>query len=298
MGTVGMAGNAHGILGLLLRRGGPPTDAITRVVGHGKKTSSITIDAKVNGHEPRWRTQLSLAGARNVEHVREARQQGLEEPMVPLVVAFERGDETGEGTLAYVDSRGRRSGTLSERGPWDEREAFPLRFVDVEAVRAAGALEDAYTRIDEAGKLSVVVKALARSMPGLSDLRILKSGPDFILHTFFRAEPPVPAYVAGDGFKRFLELAAATLGTRRLVTIEEPDIHLHQPSVQKLATPVSGAPGALGGDSVVLLEEPETYQHPRYLQELAMLLHQAAREGTQIVLSRRVRNRVGCPAHT
>jgi predicted ATPase len=62
----------------------------------------------------------------------------------------------------------------------------------------------------------------------------------------------VPAYLAGDGFKRFLWLAATVL------------------KVQK---------------GIVLLEEPESFQHPRYLEELARLLYVAARDGTQVVLS-------------
>lgn len=89
-------------------------------------------------------------------------------------------------------------------------------------------------------------------MPGLSDLRILKSGSDFLLHTFCGKPPPVPAYLAGDGLKRFLELAAAIVDTK---------------------------------DGVVLLEEPEAYQHPRYMTELVALLLNAAKSGTQIILS-------------
>jgi predicted ATPase len=125
-------------------------------------------------------------------------------------------------------------------------------FVDVEAVRGTGELEDAYTRIDSAGQLDKVVKALRRSMGGLVDLRILKVGSDFLLHTFFDDRPPVPAYLAGDGFKRFLALAAAAVATPK---------------------------------GVVLLEEPEAFQHPRYLRELATLLLLAAHDGTQIILS-------------
>jgi hypothetical protein len=131
-------------------------------------------------------------------------------------------------------------------------DSFPVTLVDVEAVRAVGALEDAYTRIERAGKVESVIGALQRSMAGLTDLRILKSDRDFVLHTFCSKARPVPAYVAGDGFKRFLELAAATVDA---------------------------------GEGVILLEEPETYQHPRYLKELATFLMLAAKSGTQVVLS-------------
>jgi ABC-type uncharacterized transport system ATPase subunit len=83
-------------------------------------------------------------------------------------------------------------------------------------------------------------------------LRILKSGSDFLLHTFCGDTPPIPAYLAGDGLKRFLELAAAIVDTP---------------------------------NGVVLLEEPEAYQHPRYMTELVALLLSAAKSGTQIILS-------------
>jgi predicted ATPase len=127
-----------------------------------------------------------------------------------------------------------------------------MKFVDVEAVRGANALEDAYSRIERSGQVAAIVNALQRSMAGLSDLRILKSGSDFILHTFCGRNRPVPAYVAGDGFKRFLELASAVVVSER---------------------------------GVVLLEEPEAFQHPRYLTELASLLLQATKEGSQVILS-------------
>ena len=142
-----------------------------------------------------------------------------------------------ESATVYVDAEGRLSENFDDHHRSDG-DSLATRFVDVEAVRSAGALEDAYTRIDEARQLHGLLKSMARSMPGLSDLRILKLGSDFVLHTFCASEPPVPAYLAGDGFKRLLTLAAAVLGTPK---------------------------------GVVLLEEPESFQHPRYLEELAIL---------------------------
>jgi len=127
-----------------------------------------------------------------------------------------------------------------------------MRFVDVEAVRATGSLEDAYTRVEQAGRLQDVIRALRGSMPGLTDLRILKVESDFVLHTFTEGRPPIPAFLAGDGFKRFLSIASAA---------------------------------GEAADGVLLLEEPESFQHPRYLRELAARLRATAARGAQVVLS-------------
>lgn len=129
---------------------------------------------------------------------------------------------------------------------------LPVALVDVEAVRAGEALEEAHSRIGKVGQVELVVQALRHSMPGLTGLAIYKLGSRFVLHSVVGKARPVPAYLAGDGFKRFLAIAAAVLD----------------------------APQGL-----VLLEEPEAFQHPRYLRELATLLHLAAREGTQVILS-------------
>ena len=130
---------------------------------------------------------------------------------------------------------------------------FGFQLVDVQAVRELGTLEDAYTSIERVGRVKSVVQALGRSMKGLTDLRILKSGEDFILHAIFEGQPPVPVYLTGDGSKRLVELASAILGV-------DPD-------------------------GVVLLEEPECFQHPRYLRELASLLIESAKANRQIILS-------------
>ena len=246
LAIAGMGGAVADIAGLVLRRGGPPHDALGRAVARGASRASVSL-MTIEGNA--WTSALSFGGDLRFDMLEEARRTGSRDPMIPCHVAATRGGRSVQ-MVCYVDPSGRCSDSLREGGGSLLGDAFA--FVDIEAVRGAGALEDAYTRIDQAGQLGTVVKALSRSMPGLTDLRILKLGSDFVLHTFFADGPPVPAYVAGDGFKRFLELAAAVVGKDK---------------------------------SVVLLEEPESFQHPRYLQELATLLHLAAKEGTQIILS-------------
>jgi predicted ATPase len=258
--TVGAGSDAQRAAKLLLRRGGTPLDALAHVVRRGASTLASVGVRGVTAFES-WSSAVAVGRASFRDEIEEARRQGLTDPMEPLLITASVAGDAGTATRAYVDSRGRCSTRIVERRPdgppvgEPPAPPFPLALVDVEAVRGAGALEDAYTRIDAAGRLPLVVKALERSMPGLTDLRILKSDkPDsgFVLHTFFKAPPPVPVYLAGDGFKRFLELCSFALATPQ---------------------------------GVVLLEEPESFQHPRYLRELATLLHLAAQGGTQIILS-------------
>jgi predicted ATPase len=244
---VGLGSDATGVAALMLRRGGPPHDALEHVIAEGEK--SYQIEASANqGETGKWASRASV-GAQTLTAT-QVKDRGLEGAQVAVV--FVEAEETTRRTFgqsrAFVDTGGRLS-------IWHEGGAavgFPVRLVDVEAVRIAGALEDAYSRLERAGRVEQVVHALQRSMPGLTDLRILKSGPDFILHALLGKGRPVPAYTAGDGFKRFLELAASSLDVER---------------------------------GVVLLEEPEAYQHPRYLRELTSLLHQAAKGGMQVILS-------------
>jgi predicted ATPase len=236
--ALGLGSDAKAIAGLLIRRGGPPLDALARIIHRSAKQATISADGKLDAVDVNWRTSFTID--KRSSDPMGLRAEGLVEPLSLFVVKTNHADSS-----IYVDFQGRQQGSNGEA-------LFQTSFVDVEAVRVSGALEDAYTRIDETGQLGKVVKSLGRSMLGLTDLRILKVGAEFVLHTFFESGPPVPAYLAGDGFKRFLELAAAAVGTPK---------------------------------GVVLLEEPESFQHPRYLQELATLLHLAAREGTQIILS-------------
>ena len=235
----GLGTNAKAVAGLLMRRGGSPLDALGRVIFRSAKEAVISVKGKLDNG--RVSSKAVIAIDKHLQEPQIIRREALVEPVLEFAVSA----TSKMRVWTYVDSQGKQYG-----GPGEE--LFQNRFVDVEAVRTAGALEDAYTRIDETGQLGKTVKSLGRAMPGLTDLRILKVGTDFVLHTFFQSGPPVPAYLAGDGFKRFLELAAAAVGTPK---------------------------------GVVLLEEPESFQHPRYLQELATLLHLAAREGTQIIMS-------------
>jgi hypothetical protein len=241
--AMAMAPNATVAVDLLLRRGGPVFDAMARVVGRGAPRASIEVRSV--GHTQDRQIHVVVGDEQSYSLVAQARQQGLREPMESLLIqSRDRGS-----SLVFVDGTGQRSAHVGRVARELDESA---RFVDVEAVRSSGALEDAYTRIDEAGQLPKVVTALARAMSGLTDLRILKVGEGFLLHTFCANGPPVPAYLAGDGFKRFLALASAALNAHK---------------------------------GVVLLEEPESFQHPRYLEELARLLHLAAKDGTQVILS-------------
>ena len=242
------APDARAIAELVLRRGGPSLDALARAVARGAEHASVTVHSDIEGPAQERRATLRVGGIMQIPWAEEARREGLRDPMELLTVqAWAGTSRIGEGT-SLVDIRGCRSENFVDGH--DPKHTVTL--VDVEAIRRDGALEDAYTRIDEAGQLPTVVKALARSMPGLADLRILKVNGDFLLHTFFASGHPVPAFLAGDGFKRFLELAAAVVNLRK---------------------------------DVVLLEEPESFQHPRYLRELAALLFISAREGKQVILS-------------
>jgi energy-coupling factor transporter ATP-binding protein EcfA2 len=248
----GLGGKADEAARILMRRGGPALDALAHVVRDGAKYSVVELPGTAAADGGDWMIRLSLDGP--VLAQRLPSSSGLSGDQTRMWLR--RVKRLPDGTYAesavfgaFLDIHGAAFMPDTPHG----FPSFPVQLVDVEAVRAPGALEDAHSRIDRARRLPEVVRALQKSMPGLEDLRILKNGPDFILHTFRKGgEPPVPAYLAGDGFKRFLELAAAVLDTK---------------------------------SGVVLLEEPEAYQHPRYLSELATLLHLAAKNGAQIILS-------------
>jgi hypothetical protein len=247
---------------ILLRRGGPPHDALQHVVTEG------TARFEVRGHFEIARrktpvdliiTYLVIGGDVSEPKDRHDLEtvQGIDASfLVNLHLgssAFRTSDGRREQVYASdddvtVDKLGRQGRYQTGR----INSFIPAILVDVEAIRAQGAQEDAYSRIERARKVDTVVRALQRSMPHLKDLRILKSGPDFLLHTFCGDAQPIPAYLAGDGLKRFLELAAAIVDTQ---------------------------------NGVVLLEEPEAYQHPRYMTELVTLVLNAAKAGTQIILS-------------
>ncbi len=253
---------------ILLRRGGPPHDALQHVITEGTTSSVFEVrgdfkisrrnqpptpasliitDLAIRGYvsDPQNRHDLETVQGIDASFVVNVRLKssalrGSDDPSREYVYEFE--------DVVAVDRAGRQARYAAGR----TAAYIPAILVDVEAIRALGALEDAYSRIERARKVEAVVRALQRSMPRLKDLRILKSGSDFLLHTFCGDTQPVPAYLAGDGLKRFLELAAAIVDTP---------------------------------NGVVLLEEPEAYQHPRYMTELVALLLNAAKSGTQIILS-------------
>lgn len=245
--------DAQAVWKTLLRRGGPVHHAAQHVL-HGAAREAVV---GVEGVASRASTVvLSMPEAPDAERVREARSEGLTASLWPLRVetrAARDGAISLAASLTFVDASGR----FAKNSVLQQGEAPPAgglaSFVDVDAVRAPGALEDAYSRLESRRRVARVVRSLQRAMPTLSDLRILKVESDFVLHAIHGDAPPVPAYLAGDGFKRFLEVASAVYAA------------------------VDGG--------VVLLEEPESFQHPRYLGELATVLRDAASLGAQVVLS-------------
>ncbi len=243
--------DAANIWRTLLRRGGPALHAARHVV-HGTAKSALVEATGPDGR--RCSVALLLPSIRQPDLLREAREHELTEPMRPLQTqaSFEwAGRVNSSSSIAHVDSARRFSETYVEHG--EVTTPFPGSFVDVEAVRAPGALEDAYSKLEKQRRVARVVGSLQRAMPTLTDLRILKVEDDFVLHAIHGDAPTVPAYLAGDGFKRFLEVAAQVYDA--------------------------------GDGGVVLLEEPESFQHPRYLGELAVVLRDAVALGTQVILS-------------
>jgi AAA domain, putative AbiEii toxin, Type IV TA system/AAA ATPase domain len=248
---VGAGANAELMYRTLLRRGGPALHALEHVKFDGSKPAAIRV---FGPGEQRCTVLLERPKSRNGDRLREATEQGLTEPMMPAQVTWDfswAGKAESGVTLTFVDRARKFASPFALEGT----PAIPWKggLVDVEAVRDPGALEDAYSNLEKQRRVAEVVRALKRAMPTLTDLRILKVDDDFVLHAICGDEPPIPAYLAGDGFKRFLEVAAQVY--------------------------------AAGAGGVVLLEEPESFQHPRYLGELASVLHDAASRGTQVILS-------------
>jgi len=268
---VGSAGNELEFAELLLHRGGPPHNALDHVVSAPAKRAEVIVSLSGGAS---FKCGLSLDGVHNAKHHDRARAEGLKETMKRVAVGLGRSRDgftfgtfidasgprrdpadylptDGFVVCTYVDDQAGMATPTIEHGV--VFVPFAIKLVDVQAVRERGTLEDAYTSLERVGRVKSVVQALSKSMKGLADLRILKSGEDFILHAIFDGQPPVPVYLTGDGSKRLVELASAILGV-------DPD-------------------------GVVLLEEPECYQHPRYLRELASLLIESAKTNRQIILS-------------
>ncbi len=249
---VGRGLDAKEVYKLLLRRGGPPLHAIQHVFYRGIDHTEAQIKT-FQANDQSSQARLALGRAQDMDIRRVAIEDKLEEPMTESIIHYTHNRKSNISvgwSRVLVDSNGRFGTVLIghvTQSPW------PCSFVDVEAVRAAGALEDAYSRLEQNRGVELVIKALKRAMPTLTDLRILKADKDFILHTIHGSEKPIPAYLAGDGFKRFLEIASHIVSNKN--------------------------------EGIVLLEEPESFQHPRYLGELAMLLKETASRGTQVILS-------------
>lgn len=250
LALVGAGIDAARVVKMLLRRGGPAHHALELAAFGEAKTSTITVKKAVEGGGVEtipW--SMTRGFARDANHFLMTQSLGLGEPAIAVATHLWH----MQGT-AYLDPSGKTSTTFASPPGSTPPESSPFDFalVDVEAVRQQGALEDAYSSIQQAGKVESVVASLKGSMPTLTDLRILKAGDDFLLHTVHGKARLIPAYVAGDGFKRYLEIAAAVYRVPR---------------------------------GVVLLEEPESFQHPRYVRELTALLLDVAASGTQVVLS-------------
>jgi energy-coupling factor transporter ATP-binding protein EcfA2 len=249
--AVGLAGQVRALLKVLQHRGGSPHDSLAHVVSPHVPGSKFTASLP-DGSSCTF--SLRLAEVRNPVLAGRAREEGLDEPMLQIQGDLLRANSVNPADSRisiFVDKHGKVATPTLESG--HKFAAFDCNFVDVATAYAFGALEEAYSTIAHVGKDQEVVRALAKSMTGLTDLRILKSNDDFILHAMFDNATPVPVYLVGDGSKRLIELAAAVLGV-------DP-----------------------GG--VVLLEEPECFQHPRYLREVARLLVEAAKAERQIILS-------------
>jgi hypothetical protein len=263
-----LGGLAEEAARVLMRRGGSPHDALLHSITEDAGIAVLQArgDFRIEGREElpapadQLDTILSVAGyvSRPKDRHKPETAQGTDAPYVVnvrLETSASRGDDDlsrervdRSANSVVVDEAGRLTRAIRGR----LKPLIPVILVDMEAIRAPGALEDAYSRVERAGMVETVVRALQRSMPRFKDLQILGSGSDALLHTVRGDSQRIPAYLAGDGLTRFLSLAAAIVGTR---------------------------------DGVVLLEEPEAHQHPRSMTELVSLLLGAARSGTQIILS-------------
>src|SRR5262249_20075888 len=128
-----LAPDARTLGGILLRRGGPALDALSRVVGRGAGHAMVSIGSIADGEPPERRATVATGDA-EPPWASEARKQGLQDPMQMLSVALRTGT-----TRVVMDARGRFSENF---GP--SRSQVAVKLVDVEAVRSGAALEDAY----------------------------------------------------------------------------------------------------------------------------------------------------------
>jgi len=161
-----------------------------------------------------------------------------------------------------VDRRGRAE-VISLQLPELRRPIPRFQLVDVRSLDRFGTLEKLYSEIERLGALDEVLSYLT-VFGGVKDLRIVQNRRDeaFVLHAKERESSQsalearergssIPAYLLGDGFKKYLQILSAFVLTR-------------------------------GG--LVLVEEPEAFQHPRSLRMLADVLVTLSAH-TQFILS-------------
>lgn len=241
----------RGIPSFVRRRGGPVRNANRTFIQGDVKPQLASIIAKSSSFE--LKSSIELPDILSEDSAEQCKQDGLTGPVTEFVIRATRKGPEGNTSIdscrMWSDSMGKQSSTLRNLG--GNVVGWPLSFVDVNALRFPSDIERQYSRLERWGRLDDAIAALRVSMPDLKDLRILEVDNDFILHITHKNQPPTPAYLAGDGFKRFLALAAALFD---------------------------------GEDEVLVLEEPESYLHPRYVRELVALLHAQVRKGKQVIL--------------
>jgi hypothetical protein len=207
-----------------------------------------------------------VASVRDMPVVQAAYQQGFEEPLIQIDLYHGRkgignvthditykallaNKSTGDMTVPVVEASPGNLVVGTLRPSIEAIKGIAVRLV---AILSKGTLEEAITQIENENGLSILVDAIKTSLNGLTDLRILKLGGDFVAHARIGEGRPIPIFLLGDGAKRLIFLAAGIFAKK---------------------------------DEVVLLEEPEAFQHPRYLTEIVRLLVTYASKGAQYVLT-------------
>lgn len=232
------------------RRGGPIRNALHTFI-NGDATPRVA-QVTVASSTRKASTSILLPTMLSREALDHATREGLKDTIAEFDVSVSIVDgesKPAQHRAQILCDEHEKQLSLSHGARIDR--GWPLSFVDVDTVRGPDDLEHEYSRLEKWGRLDDALTALRVSMPDLKDLRILQVDDDFILHITHKNQPPTPAYLAGDGFKRFLALAAALFD---------------------------------GEDDVLVLEEPESYLHPRYVRELVALLHAQVRKGKQVIL--------------
>jgi hypothetical protein len=216
------------------------TALVETVVSAGAPAATVTVELASGA---KGSATLTFKEPRLTNVLEEARTQGLVDPISMASLTW-RTTSTGRVVTMFDDAGRIATPHLLTNAP-------PVFHVDYVPVGRASDMSTAYTQLEKAGALPVVIQALQTSMPGLRDLRALRPHEKWIVHCFFDGRPPVPVFAAGDGLKRILAIAGTVAASR----------------------------------DVVLIEEPDSFCHPRYLRELARLLIGFVRDGKQIILT-------------